>query len=221
MSILIYRDPETVGTCAATLLASHILSDPKSVLGVDYHESLLPVYAALTQMTEKGLLNWNDTKIYQLFEFLPSDNSGQRIANLLGKALFTKAGVSVEQYTVPYSTEMAPEQVADMFDTSILKGGGLDSALVAVRQDGSLLMTSSANSDPRTHVEIVEGDGFVTIGIAALMQSRHPIVVATGKSFAEAVRSMLKGNLTDSPMAVLRMHRGATFILDEEAASLL
>jgi 6-phosphogluconolactonase/glucosamine-6-phosphate isomerase/deaminase len=53
------------------------------------------------------------------------------------------------------------------------------------------------------------------------MQAKHPIVVATGRNSAEAVKAMLQGNITDSPMAVLRLHPGATFLLDEEAAELL
>lgn len=220
MSVLIYRDAETAGACAATLVASHLLRDPKCVIGVDYHESLLPVYTSLSAMTEKALISWNDAHIYQLFEFLPA-GGGQRIANLLGKALFAKTDIPESQYTVPYSVDKPPERVAELFETSILNDGGLDAALIAVRQDGSLLMTASADCAPQTHVETVEGDEFVTAGIATLMQARHPIVVATGKNFAHAVRAMLNGALSGSPLAALRLHREATFILDEEAAGLL
>ncbi len=221
MSVLIYRDPDVVGSCAAMLVASHLLTDPKCTIGMDYHESLLSTFDELSAMTERGLINWSDAKIYQLFEFVPSGESGQRIANLLGKALFAATEISEKQYVVPYSTELSPEKTAETFEQSIQNDGGLDVALLAIRRNGSLLMNQKADSDLNTHAETVDRDGFITAGVATLMQAKHPIVVATGKAFAEAVRSMLKGSLTETPLAALRLHPGATILLDEEAAELL
>ena len=221
MSILIYRDPKTVGVAAATLIASHLIADQKFVFGADYHEMLLPTYDSLSAMTENGLLNWNEAHVYQLFEFLPDENGEQRIANLLGKALFAKTDISDRQYSVPFSATMPPESTSEFFEQSILEDGGFDAVLIAVRHDGSLLMNRSCDSDPETHVERDDGDGFITVGLSALMQGMHPIVVATGINSADAVRTMLKGNITESPVAALRLHPGATFLLDEEAAELL
>ena len=221
MSILIYRDPKTVGVCAATMIAAQILRDPNCVIGVDYHETLLPAFDSLSAMTENGLLAWNDTKIYQLFEFLPDDSGEQRIANLLGKALFAKTDISESQYAVPFSVDHTPEDTAALYEQSILKDGGLDVAVIAVRHDGALLMNQNADRDPATHMEAMDGDWFITAGLNVLMQCKHPIIVATGKNASGAVRSMLKGNLTESPLAALRLHPGATFVLDEDAAELL
>ncbi len=221
MSVLIYRDPKTVGAAAATLIASHLITDQKFVFGADYHEMLLPVYDSLSAMTENGLLNWDEAHVYQLFEFLPDENGEQRIANLLGKALFAATDISDRQYSVPFSASMPPEITAEVFEQSILDDGGLDAALIAVRHDGSLLMNRSADSDPETHVVRDEEDGFITVGLSALMQAKHPIVVATGRNSSEAVKHMLQGTITESPMAALRLHPGATFLLDEEAAELL
>ena len=94
MSILIYKDAKTVGVCAATMTAAHMLSQSHCVIGVDYHETLLPVYESLSAMTDNGLLVWNDVRVYQLFEFLPNETGEQRIANLLGKAIFAKTDLN-------------------------------------------------------------------------------------------------------------------------------
>ena len=221
MSILIYKEEKAVGVCAATMIAAQILAEPNCVIGVDYHEKLLPVFDSLSAMTENGILAWNDTKIFQLFEFLPDNSGEQRIANLLGKALFAKTDIIEKQYTVPYSTEHSPEETASLFEEAILDEGGLDIALIAVRHDGSLLMIQNAERDPASHVEAIDGDWFITAGLNVLMQCKHPIIVATGKNVSGAVKAMLKGNLTDTPLAALRLHPGATFVLDEEAAELL
>lgn len=221
MSILIYPDAKTVGVASATLLAAHLLSDPGCVIGVDYHETLLPVYDSLSAMTENGLLNWGEAQVFQLFEFLPDESGEQRIANLLGKSFFAKTDISEQQYSVPFSTELSPEKTAEAFEHSMLQMGGLDAALIAVRQDGSLLMNRSYQNKPETHVETVDGDAFITAGLTALMQAKHPIVVATGSRAATAVKQMLKGSLAESPLATLRLHPNATFIMDEAAAELL
>ncbi len=221
MNVLIYRDADCVGASAAILAASHLLADPRCVVGVDYHDSLLPVFDSLAVMTENGILNWNDAKVYQLYEFLPKEDGEQRIANLLGKALFAKSDISEKQYSVPFSTELNAMEVAATFERSILFDGGLDVALIAVRHDGSLLMNAKSECDPGVHVETIDTDGFITVGAATIMQTKHPIVVAIGKNCAGAVRAMLTGPLTESPLAMLRLHSGATFVLDEDAASLL
>ena len=221
MSILIYRDPKSVGACAATLLASHILRDPSCTIGVDYHENLLPVYDSLSAMTENGLLNWSETHVFQLFEFLADETKEQRIANLLGKALFAKTEISDAQYRVPFSAIEHAAEAADAYEKSITDAGGLDAALIAVRQDGSLLMNRGTDADPFTHPETEDGNGFITVGLSAIMQTKHPIIVAIGGSCAQSVRTMLKGNLTESPLSALKLHAGATFILDEEAGEML
>ena len=221
MSVFVYHEPKTVGECAATLLCAQLIRDPSSVLGIDYHENLLSVYESLSAMTERGLLNWNEAKIYQLFEFLPDGSGEQRIANLLGKALFAKTDISEKQYCVPYSSVRPQEVTADLYENAILSDGGLDAALLAVRRDGSLLMNRGTDCATVTHIERDETDGFTTVGLSALMQAKHLIVVGLGRDCADAVRSMLKGSLTESPLSALKLHPNATFILDEAAAEML
>ncbi len=221
MSALIYRDAKAVGAAAATITAAHLLQNPRCIIGVDYHETLLPVYDSLSAMTENGLLNWGDAKVYQLFEFQPDNSGEQRIANLLGKSLFAKTDISEQQYVVPFSKEQSVSDTIKAFEHSILNAGGIDVALIAVRQDGSLLMNRIADGTLETHDVTVEGDSFITAGLSTVMQVKHPIIVALGSNSAQAVKAMLKGQLSESPLAALRLHAGATFIMDEDAAELL
>ena len=221
MSVLIYHDSKSVGVCAATLLSAHILRDPACAIGVDYHENLLPVYDSLSAMTENGLLNWSDAHVFQLFEFVADPSGEQRIANLLGKALFAKTEISDVQYTVPFAKTEDAEKVCDDFEKSIRACGGLDAAIIAVRQDGSLLMNQTVDADPFTHIKTEDGNGFLTAGLATVMQTRHPIIVGIGKNCAQAVKTMLREDITKSPLSALKLHPGATFILDEEASEML
>ena len=48
------------------------------------------------------------------------------------------------------------------------------------------------------------------------------VVLMTGQEMAEAARSAIKGAVNSSlPASMLQLHAAATFLLDEEAASLL
>ncbi len=221
MSVLIYREPKSVGVSAATLLCAEILKTPAATIGVDYHENLLTVYESLSAMTENGLLNWNEVRVFQLFEFLADESKEQRIANLLGKALFAKTDISDTQYAVPFADADHADDVAAAFEQSMRTAGGLDTVLLAVRQDGALLMNHTAGANPFTHMESEEGNGFITAGLTALMQAKHLIVVGIGSACAQAVKTMLQGSITESPLAALKMHPNVTFILDEEASVML
>lgn len=221
MSVLIYREPKSVGVAAATLLCAELLKDPAAMIGVDYHENLLPVYESLSAMTENGLLNWSDAHVFQLFEFLADASKEQRIANLLGKALFAKTDISDAQYAVPFADAEHADAAAAAYEQSIQKAGGLDAVLLAVRQDGALLMNHAADANPFTHKETEEGNGFITTGLAALMQAKHLIVVGLGGACAQAVKTMLQGSITESPLAALKLHPNVTFVLDEEASEML
>ena len=109
------------------------------------------------------------------------------------------------------------------FEDAILQAGGMDVALLTVGPDGSLLFNASEGEiAPTTHVELYQGDKIVTAGLSTLMSAKKLIVLMTGQEMAEAARSVIKGAVNSNlPASMLQLHAAATFLLDEEAASLL
>ena len=62
----------------------------------------------------------------------------------------------------------------------------------------------------------------LTMGIATIMEARHCLLLAYGKSKAPAIAAAAEGPITASwPVSILQMHPRATVIIDEEAAELL
>lgn len=60
----------------------------------------------------------------------------------------------------------------------------------------------------------------VTQGIGTILESHHAILIATGVEKAATVAQAVEGPLTSFiPASALQMHRHATFVLDEDAAS--
>lgn len=62
----------------------------------------------------------------------------------------------------------------------------------------------------------------LTMGLADIMDAKHIIVASSGTRKAEAVRCTLEGPVSeDCPASILQKHPNVTFIMDDEAASLL
>jgi len=61
-----------------------------------------------------------------------------------------------------------------------------------------------------------------TLGFEEISAAKIPLLIASGQSKAEAVRRLLEEPVDEGcPASFLRMHQNFTFIIDEEAASLL
>ena len=62
----------------------------------------------------------------------------------------------------------------------------------------------------------------LSMGIKNIMQAKSILMVVSGKNKAEAVRGMVKGEITTQlPASVLQLHPFVTIICDKDAASLL
>ncbi|MBR6702005.1 MAG: 6-phosphogluconolactonase, partial [Clostridia bacterium] len=62
----------------------------------------------------------------------------------------------------------------------------------------------------------------MTMGIGSIMRAGKIILIATGASKAQAVKDMIKGEVTPHcPASVLQRHADALILLDEAAAALL
>lgn len=62
----------------------------------------------------------------------------------------------------------------------------------------------------------------ITMGLADIMEAKHILVASSGTRKAQAVKDTLEGPIhEDCPASILRRHPNVTFIMDEDAASLL
>ena len=62
----------------------------------------------------------------------------------------------------------------------------------------------------------------MTVTIPALMRSKHMVCTVPGPAKAQAIRSMLEGEVAQAcPASILRTHRSAYLFIDADAASLL
>lgn len=223
MSVLVYSDQQTAAAAAATLVAAQLIEKPSTVLGIDYDETLMPVYSSLAAMTCNGLLDWSRAKLLQLCEYALQDDGLPSVLEGLQSSLYEPIHLLAQQYFVPPRKSDNWALACNDFEESILNMGGMDLALVTVKEDGSILFIS-ADGDvaPITHVEIYRNRRAISAGLTTLMMAKKIIVLVTGKDRAAAVSSFMKGPISDDvPASFLQLHANAVFLFDEDAASML
>lgn len=222
MSVLVFSDAQTAAAAAATLLGGQLIEKPSLVLGLDAASALTPAFHSLSAMTANGLLSWGKATIFQLSERVREEGKPS-LRTLLDEALLKELSLRPEQVTAPEDASDDWASSCHGFEDAILQAGGMDVALVTVGADGSLLFnTPETDIAPTTHVELYRGEKIVTAGLSTLMSSKKLIVLMTGREMAETARGAIRGAVNSSlPASMLQLHAAATFLLDEEAASLL
>ena len=222
MSILVFSDKQTATAAAATVLASQLIEKPSAVLGFEYDEALLPVYHSLCAMTDNGLLNWGNAKAFQLSEFV-AGQGGASIRETMDAVLFHELNIPEENVFSPAGESADWAKSCQSFENALLDAGGMDMALLTLKEGGALLFNGADGEiAPITHVELYKQRKTVTAGISTLMLSKKILVVITGKEMAETAALAIKGAVTSAvPASLLQLHAASTFLLDEDAASLL
>jgi glucosamine-6-phosphate deaminase len=122
------------------------------------------------------------------------------------------------------------------YEEKIRAAGGIDIALLGIGTNGHIAFnepgsefvsrTRAVALHPETLLSNFNGNTpfthALTLGIGTLREAKKVIVVALGKSKAQAVRGAIREIPTRSlPASGLQMHPDVTWFLDPEAASLL
>lgn len=222
MSVLVFSDAQTAAAAAATLLAGQLIEKPSLVLGVDCAPTLVSAFHSLSAMTANGLLNWGKATVFQLSERVREEGKAS-LRSFMDETLYGDLSLTNGQVLAPADASDNWADSCHGFEDAILQAGGMDVALLTVGPDGSLLFNGPEGEiAPTTHVELYQGEKIVTAGLSTLMSTKKLIVLMIGREMAEAARSAIKGAVSSSlPASMLQLHAAATFLLDEEAASLL
>lgn len=223
MSILVYRDRSIAGAAAATLLAAQIIEKPDAVLGLDYQDTLAPVYRALARMSVDGLLDWSEIRTFALSE-LVQENAEQTIRARMNSALFERINARAVNIQFPETDTDDWSLACNDYEEAILDVGGMDLLFLGVNSDGSIaFLPGSQELAPVTHVELTDDGGrAVTVGITTIMSARKIVVLMTGDDKADIASRIFHGPVSPLlPASYLQLHANVVFLLDEAAAKLV
>ncbi|MDD3573175.1 MAG: glucosamine-6-phosphate deaminase [Eubacteriales bacterium] len=237
MIIHVYPNAKTLAQAAATLMAAQITGKPGSVLGLATGSSPVATYQELIRLFQEKAVDFSQATTFNLDEYvsLPISHPCSYHA-FMQVQLFDH--VNFKASNLPDGNAKDLNRECRRYDAAIQRAGGIDLQLLGIGRNGHIGFNEPADSFSAgtqivnlTDSTIQANKRFfpserevprqaISMGIGTIMSARKIMLLATGEDKAEAVRGMVKGNVTPRlPASILHFHHRVTLLLDEGAAS--
>ncbi len=241
MNIIIAKDYDTLGRIAATRFAAQVIQKPNAVLGFATGSSPLSTYAAMIKLYREGIVDFSKARTFNLDEYCGlSRDHEQSYYKFMFDNLFTHINVDPKNVHLPDGLAKDFSAHCREYEAEIDAAGGIDLQILGIGTNGHIGFNEPEPAfSPITHrVALTENTirdnqrffkSFddvpkfaLSMGIGSIMRARSIVLVASGKSKAEVIKGMVKGEITpDLPASILQLHCDVTVVLDSAAASLL
>lgn len=241
MQIIKTRDYDHMSTEAAEQIASQVISNPKSVLGLATGSSPIGTYQALIALYQKGELDFSSIKTFNLDEYvgLPATND-QSYRYFMEENFFNKINIDEQNINFLSGMDANPEEECQRYEGMITQLGGIDLQLLGLGHNGHIAFNEPSNHFERetflvelTQSTIDANKRFfaseeevpkraLTMGIGTIMKARKIVVVVSGQDKAKIAQAAIQGPITPQvPASILQLHNDVVFIGDESALSLV
>ncbi|MFN3007790.1 glucosamine-6-phosphate deaminase [Mycolicibacterium wolinskyi] len=242
MEVIILPDAEQIGTVAADAIGALLGRKPNAVLGLATGSSPLAIYDELVSRYDAGLISFRQARGFTLDEYvgLPEDHP-ERYRNVIDSVFVSRVDFAPGAVTGPDGLAADIPAACAAFEEAINDAGGVDLQILGIGTDGHIAFNEPGSSlGSRTRIKTLtrqtrldnarffDGDPdkvpthCLTQGLATIMAARHLILVATGRSKAEAVHHLVEGAVSAMwPATVLQHHPHVTVLLDDAAAQRL
>lgn len=240
MQIHVYQDSMLAAEAAATLIASEIMAKPDAVIGLPTGSSPVNTYRELIRMNRAGVVDFSQVTTFNLDEYVGLDaNHPQSYRKFMDENLFDHVNIRRENTHVPSGMGDVNAN-AEAYERAINAAGGIDLQFMGIGRNGHIGFNEPADaySDCTGVIALTENTidankrffanadevprKAISMGVGTIMRARKALLIATGREKAEAIRMLVKGDISPRlPASALRLHANAVVVLDREAASLL
>lgn len=180
-------------------------------------------------------VSFKDVTTFNLDEYLGLDgNHDQSYRYFMNINLFDHIDINKANTNVP-SGFVKDDNEAALYDEAIKAKGGIDFQLLGLVSDGHIAfnepgtpfntlthiaeLTEQTISDNARFFESIEDvpTKACTMGLKSIMNAKKIVLIATGKSKAEAVRQLINGEISEAwPCTILRNHSDVEIYVDKE-----
>ena len=222
---------------AAQLIASVVTLKPDCVLGLATGSSPVGTYDCLTEMYEKGMLDFSRVTSVNLDEYVGlSGDNDQSYRYFMNRNLFNRVNIDKSRTFVPNGLAADPEKEGKAYDEHIKALGGIDIQLLGIGRNGHIgfnepdaALTVTTHVTDLTESTIEANARFfesadevpkkaITMGIASILKSRKIVMLVSGKEKHEALSALLDDSITCSnPATMLKAHPDVVIICDRAA----
>ncbi|MCW2520109.1 MAG: glucosamine-6-phosphate isomerase [Mycobacterium sp.] len=239
MEVVICRDSKEIGRIAADAIGALLARKPEAVLGLATGSSPLVIYDELATRYDDGLISFRRARGFTLDEYvgLPADHP-ERYRTVIDGVFVSRVDFAPGAVQGPDGGAADIPAACAAYEDAIRAAGGVDLQILGIGTDGHIAFNEPGSSlASRTRIKTLTrqtrldnarffGDDVesvpthcLTQGLGTIMEARHVILVATGRSKAEAVHHLVEGAVSAMwPATILQHHPHVTVLLDDTAA---
>lgn len=241
MKVIVCANFDEVSEKAAQLVEAQILENDHSVLGLATGSTPLGLYERLVEGVASRGISYKNVRTINLDEYLGlAKGHTESYRTFMSDNLFDKIDILTGNTYIPDGTTDSPEEECLRYEQVIDSVGPIDLQVLGIGTNGHIgfnepgtdsnslthvveLVASTRESNARFFPSIDEVPTHaITTGIKSILKSEKIILLASGKSKAEAVKTLLSKNVSESfPASFLWNHKDVTLLVDQDAYQLV
>ena len=241
MRIIVVENYDEMSKKAASIIASNVILKPNSILGLATGDTPLGMYKELIRLYNDKEVDFANVTTFNLDEYFGLKKSNEQSYDFyMNKNLFSNINVNAERINIPNGEALNVEEECKRYENAIKAAGGIDVQVLGIGVNGHIGFNEpNVNFEAETHLvtldeKTIESNSrffetieqvpttAISMGIKTIMHSKKIVLLANGKSKADAIYKSLKGKICpDVPASILQLHQDVVVIIDKEAATLL
>ena len=239
MEVVITRDYDQMSKVAAQIVVDVLNTKPNAVLGMATGSTPLGLYQELVRQHKAGVVDFSRVTTFNLDEYvgLPP-NHAQSYHYFMHEHFFQHVNIPRHNINIPSGTTSNYPAFCQWYERRIGECGGIDLQILGIGSDGHIAFNEPGSSlSSRTRLKtlskmtIDDNARFferredvpvyaITMGVGTILDARRLVLVASGKAKSKAIAQAVEGPVTSMVSAsALQMHREATVIVDDAAAT--
>ena len=240
MKVIKVKNYEEMSKVAAEIFKDVVKNKPNAVLGLASGTTPLGLYSELIKDHKENGTTYKNIKTVNLDEYAGLDiESDQSYVYFMRHNLFEGLDIDLKNTNIENGKAEDKEKECERYN-DLLGEMQQDIQLLGLGSNGHIafnepntpfgsgvhivkLTENTIKDNSRLFANINDVPRYAfTMGIKNIMNAKKIVILASGKNKANAVKASVEGAVTeDVPASVLQLHPDCTFIVDEEAASLL
>lgn len=237
MKIIVCENYEEMSAKCTEIFANLVKSNPGCKLGLATGSTPEGLYANLSELCQKGELDFSQVTTYNLDEYYPiSGDNDQSYRYFMNDKLFNNINIDKNNTFVPNGEAEDPVAECESYEEMLEKAGGVDIQLLGIGQNGHIgfnepdeelccvtHLTDLTESTIKANARFFESIDDVptkalTMGIGSIFRAKKVVLLASGENKREAVENLLNDKLTtNSPATMLKLHPDLIVICDKAA----
>ena len=241
MKTIICKNYDEISKVTSNLICNEINKKPDITLGLATGSSPIGTYKELINLYNEGKVDFSKVKTFNLDEYYNLSKSNKQSYDYFMKEnFFNHINIDLNNTHIPNGLANDIETECKEYDLSILNNGGIDLQILGIGSNAHIAFnepsntfkvgtslvnltqsTIQANSRFFEKIEDVPTQA-ISMGIGSIFKAKKIILIASGKSKADAIYKTLHGDVNPQvPSSILKLHNDVTLILDEDSASML